>query len=193
MNKIKSMALISLAILLATSFSAATAQKRAAVRQIAAPLPVVINLSGPYNVKVSATELSRGEFDYASGTTYGWTWYGKTEGDLSGFMFVSVNYGVPAVNEEVDVHPVGVSSITGGSWSKLIFIKGQYAGSVSGRVTGGDLTWNEKAQNWTVNLELASDQGSDAFVGCTGKGTFAGVLDPNGKLGTISGVLTLEY
>lgn len=196
MNRIKLVSFIALAVFLGGSFSGATAQTRtSSLRFTAPPLPVVIALSGTYSVKVDAIELSRGQVDFTSGTTYGWTCYGKTEGDLSGFMFVSLNYDAPAgFAGGIDVMPVGgASSVVGGSWSKLVFMKGEYVGSISGTIIGGNLIWNEKTQNWSVNLNLLSEQGTEALVGNTGKGSFAGTLDQNGKVSTVSGLLTLDY
>jgi len=175
-------------------FSTGAAQRRMSPAPVGPPVFVVEPLSGTYNISVDAFELSRGDIDLASGTTYGWTWSGKTSGDLSGFMFVSLNYDAAAAAVGVDVLPDGASSnVTGGSWTKLIFMKGEYAGSVSGRIVNGQLTWNEKAQNTTISLFLTSDQGTEAFVGNTGKGTFDGILDQTGKVSTMSGVLTMDY
>lgn len=206
MNKMKSVVFIALAVFLGGSVFGVEAQKKSlqnkAVRlSVARPQPVltvaplpITTLTGIYNVSVDSVELSRGTIDLASGTTYGWTWSGKTDGDLSGFMFVSLNYAAPETPMEVGADTTaGTSKITGGSWSKLIFSNGQYLGSVSGEIHSGDLTWNDKAQNWNVNLQLTSDRGTDAFVGSRGKGSFAGTLDQSRRIPAVSGVLTLEY
>lgn len=195
MNKIKSAAILALAIICAGMFATATAQKRASAPSTPHPLPVIFGLNGSYNVNVEAVEVSIGAVDNTSGATYGWTWSGKTNNDLAGYMFVSLNFTAPDNNGEVgsDRAPAAPSVITGGSWSKVIFVDGVYAGTIFGKVTGGDLVWDAKSQTSSVNLQLTSDQGTEAFVGATGNGTFAGVVDQTGEIPTVTGVLTLNY
>ena len=74
-----------------------------------------------------------------------------------------------------------------------IFINGQYAGSVSGKIVDGDLVWNEKTSNASISLQLSAEQGTDSFVGCTGKGTFEGTLTRGWMAANVVGGLTLEY
>jgi hypothetical protein len=195
MNKIKSAAVIALAIFVVGIFATASAQKRAPISSIPHPLPIIFSLNGPYNVNVDAVEVSIGTVDNTSGATYGWTWSGTTNNDLSGYMFVSLNLAAP----DGDIDPGGdrtvprPSVISGGSWSKVIFVDGVYAGTVFGTVTSGELVWNPKTQTSSVNLQLTSDNGTNAFVGVTGSGTFVGVVDQTGEAPTVTGVLTLEY
>ena len=171
------------------------AQKRMPPVSVEPPLPIITPLSGTYNLKVEADEISVGDIDFPIGSTYGWTWSGKTSGDLSGFMFVSLNYSSPMTSpSELATFTTGdTSKVLGGSWSKLIFINGQYAGSVSGKIVGGELVWNEKTSNASISLQLSAEQGTASFVGCTGKGTFEGTLTRGWMAANVVGGLTLEY
>jgi hypothetical protein len=195
MNKIKSAAAIALAIFFAGIFATAAAQKHAPISSVPHPLPIISGLNGTYNINVDAVEVSIGTVDSTSGATYGWTWSGRTDSDLSGYLFVSLNLASPDGNVEVggDHTLPRPSVITGGSWSKVIFVDGVYAGTVFGTVTGGELVWNPKTQTSSVNLQLTSDNGTDAFVGANGSGTFVGVVDQSGEVPTVTGALTLEY
>ena len=191
MHKIKSLAPVALALLFGGVFASATAQRRMPPQPIEPP--VVGTLSGTYKVAVTANELSTGDIDYTTGDTYGWTCYGTTEGDLSGFMFISMNYSAsqPPVGGVIGEIPGGVSNVTGGSWSKLIFVDGQYAGSVYGKIVGGELVWNGRAA--TISLQLTADEGTGSYLGSTGSGTFEGILDQNSKRSSVSGSLILNY
>jgi hypothetical protein len=193
MNKIKSAAITALAIFCMGMFATATAQKKTTAHSII-PLPSTVVLSGTYEVNLDAVEVSIGTVDYTSGATYGSTWSGQTAGDLSGFMFVSLNYCAPENGGVVgiDSRP-GTSVISGGSWSKVIFIDGVYAGSVSGTITGGELTWNPDTEESNITLQLTSDQGTEAFVDAKGKGTFVGVIAQRSVSRSVSGHLTLDY
>jgi len=191
MNKIKSLTLIALVILVSGIFVSAAAQKK--------PLPAeqvlpVMPLSGTYKIALTANELSIGSVELNTGETYGWTCYGTTDGDLTGYMFVSLNYSLPSPpdGESGDVAG-GVSQVSAGSWSKLIFSNGQYLGSVYGKVVSGQLVWNGRDRTTSVRLNLTADDGTESFVGSTGTGTFEGVLDPNSKTSYVSGTLTLNY
>jgi hypothetical protein len=105
-------------------------------------------------------------------------------------MVVSLNYSAAMLG--TDSTPV-TNVITGGSWSKAIYIDGVYAGSVSGTITGGELVWNQETQESTVSLDLISDQGTEAFVDAKGKGTFVGVIAQGSETRSVSGLLTLDY
>jgi len=158
--------------------------------------PVVGILSGTYKVAVNANELSTGDIDYTTGATYGWTCYGTTEGDLSGFMFVSMDYASPQPPSGSEIGEVvgGTSKVIGGSWSKLIFIKGQYVGSVYGRIVDGELVWNiGKGDLTAISLQLTADEGTGSYAGSTGSGTFEGILDQSSKVPSVSGTLILNY
>lgn len=199
MYKIKPLALVALVILFSGVLTSVAAQRRmpapivdeapaASIDEV--PLPIPGMLSGTYSITVSAIELSAGDMDFATGMTYGWTSYGKTEGDLSGFMFISMNY---TQSTPPSSRGGGRSQITGGSWSKLIYIKGEYAGSVYGRIVGGELVWNETGVPANISLLLTSDAGTESFVGSAGSGNFEGQLDQSSKVPSVSGVLTLKY
>jgi hypothetical protein len=180
MSSIKFATLATIAILLGGGvFATASAQKVKV-----GPIPLIEPLNGTYAMKVNANELSSGDSEYAMQETYGWTCYGKTNGDLSGFMFISMNYTVPEKSD---------SRVTGGSWSKLIFINGQYVGSVYGKIVGGTIVWSDADLTAKMSLELSADDGTGAYLGSIGKGRFDGMLDRTGKTGTISGALTLSY
>ena len=194
MNKIKSATIVALAIFCAGIFATAAAQKHAPAASVPHPLPIAFALNGTYNVNLDAVEVSLGTVDSASGSTYGWTWSGKTNSDLSGYMFVSVNFAAPENNGEVGSDRTPQPSVvTGGSWSKVIFVDGIYAGTIFGSVTGGQVAWDPKTQTSNVNLQLTSDRGTDAFVDAHGTGTFVGVVDQLGEVPTVTGVMTLEY
>lgn len=152
-------------------------------------------LSGTYNVEVNANQLSTGDVEFTTGTTYGWTSYGTTEGDLSGYLFVSMNYSSPTAapaDGEVGEMASGESEITGGSWSKLIFVDGQYTGSVYGKIASGKMVWNGDLTA-SISLELISNDGTGIYAGSIGSGTFNGIWDQSSKLTTVSGNLILNY
>ena len=197
MYKMKLLAITAIVIFMAGALTSATAQIRLP------PVPVIGPLNGTYKMAVTANVLSAGDAEYAMSETYGWTCYGETTGDLTGFMFVSMNYSLPEyfiqpVDDVIGISPpqpiFQASRITGGSWSKLIFIKGQYVGSVYGRIVGGTMEWSSKDMSAKLILELSADNGTGAFVDNVGKGTFEGLVpSQNTKDGSITGVLTLEY
>lgn len=163
------------------------------------PVPWVEPLNGTYTMRVNANELSAGDSKFELQETVGWTSYGKTDGDLSGFMFISLNYTLPKQSvDPKDGRPEPVpqtSQITGGSWSKLIFRDGQYAGSVCGRIASGEIVWSQTDLNATIHLELTSEGGTGSFVGSNGKGMFDGTLDRMGKssVAIVAGDLILDY
>ena len=189
MYKFKPLALLALAILFSGVFSSVAAQKRMSAPPIVDEPPFFETLSGIYSSSVNASELSPGDIEFATGTTYGWTSYGKTEGDLSGFLFISMNYTPPPASSRGG----GTSKITGGSWSKLIFVKGQYAGSVYGRIVDGELAWLGNGAAPTISLQLTADAGTESFANNEGSGTFEGTWDQSSKVPSVSGVLTLKY
>jgi hypothetical protein len=169
---------------------------------IVPPLPVG-TLSGDYSSIVNAIELSLGDTQYAVGQTFGWTSYGTTSGDLNGYLFMSMNYTVPTglarpqlQSESVIAPPqpfYQTSKVTGGSWSKLIFVKGKYVGSVYGRIVDGDLTWDSSNSIATMKLVLVADNGTATFLGNKGKGFFQGTFDRATGAGNILGELTLSF
>jgi hypothetical protein len=180
----------------------APVRSNGAVIIVPPPLPVG-TLSGDYSSKVNAIELSLGDTQYAVGQTFGWTSYGTTSGDLNGYMFMSMNYTVPPglvrpqLQSESAIAPpqpvYQTSKVTGGSWSKLIFVKGKYVGSVYGRIVDGDLTWDLSDSIATMQLVLVADNGTAAFLGNKGKGTFQGTFDRATGAGNIFGELTLSF
>jgi hypothetical protein len=216
MYKIKSLTLVALALLFGGIFVSAEAQKKQVMRplpiappplvatalaqkkQILKPLPidpppfVGTALSGTYSIEVNANEVSTGEAERTTGATYGWTWYGNTEGDLSGYMFVSLNYATDNTFAG-EVNPGGISGVTGGSWSKLIFENGVYVGSIFGKITGGELVRNNFDRMATISLTLTADEGTGPYVGSIGSGTFEGLLDRKSKAASVTGKLTLTY
>jgi hypothetical protein len=173
------------------------------VESVLPPAPPLATLSGSYSSKVNAKEVSAGDTQYSLGQTFGWTSYGTTNGDLSGYLFISLNYTLqkgsalpeaPAKSAIAPPQPISeTSQVTGGSWSKLIFRDGKYLGSVSGRIVGGELVWDSSQLNATMRLELAADDGTDTFQGNTGKGTFEGTLDRSTGKGNVTGLLTLNF
>lgn len=197
MCKMKLLAMTAIAIFVAGALTSVAAQ---IVKSTAIPI-VGTPLNGTYTIAITANELSPGVTEFALGKTYGWTAYGKTSGDLTGFIFVSMNYTLPnlKVTSGVDISPLQpilpTSEITGGSWSKLIFNRGQYLGSVYGRIGGGTLTWSQSDLSATMSLVLTADNGTGSFVGNVGKGSFEGTMNPSltTKGGNVTGVLTLNY
>jgi|ERR1043166_140430 hypothetical protein len=194
MNKIKYAACLALAVFLGGIFSTAAAQKASSPSFIGPPTWEVQPLSGSYSVNTESISVSKFELDPESGAPYRLSWSNKTTGDLTGFIFISVNYATPMYMRagEQPIGLGGTSNVIDGSWSKLIFIKDVYVGSVSGTITGGELIWNGTNQP-TIKLELTSDQGTEAFVGCNGRGTFEGTWNQDAEGTPISGVLTLNY
>ena len=94
MYRIKVLAFVVVGVLLGGAFATATAQK-AELGTGEMPIPISGPLSGTYVSTLNADEVSAGETEHAVAKTFGWTGYGKTTGDLSGFMFVSMNFSVP--------------------------------------------------------------------------------------------------
>jgi hypothetical protein len=146
------------------------------------------------NSEVVANEISAGTVE-RSNVVYGWTFSGQTKGDLSGNIFMSVNYAN-------DINAIGVdnavrensplNNVSGGAWSKMIYVDGAYAGSLSGTIAGGSMNWNPEHTIATFELQLICDNGTVNFAGVTGSGTFTGTLDrANG--GAVTGTLTLNY
>ena len=189
MKSIKSLALATITISLLGVFASVCAQT-----SDERPIPVIDPLKGTFNMKVNADELALGDSKFETQETYGWTCYGTTDGDLTGFMFISMNYSFPKESKSNRPQPIPLTSqIIGGSWSKLIFKDGQYLGSVNGRIIGGELVWNETDLNASMHLDLSADNGTGLFVGSIGKGKFQGTLDRMSKVSTVSGELILEY
>jgi hypothetical protein len=194
MYKIKSLALVALALLFGGVFVSAEAQKKQMMRPLPIDPPPFVGtaLSGAYSIEVNANEVSTGEAERTTGATYGWTWYGSTKGDLSGYMFVSLNYSTDNTFAG-EVNPGGVSGVTGGSWSKLIFDNGVYVGSIFGKIVGGELVRNKFDRTAVISLTLTADEGTGPYVGSIGSGTFEGLLDPKSDAGNVTGKLILNY
>jgi hypothetical protein len=195
MNKIKYTAFLVLAVFLGGIFSSAAAQKASTPGFIGPPTWEVKPLSGPYTVRTESIAVSKFDLNPDSGAPYRLSWSNKMIGDLSGFMFVSVNYSTPMyLRGGAQVTGIGgTSNVIDGSWTKLIFVNNVYVGSVSGTITGGELTWSETDQNTAIRLDLTSDQGSDAFTGCYGRGTFEGTWNQEAEGMPISGTLNFTY
>jgi hypothetical protein len=151
--------------------------------------------------RVSAIELSTGETDYAIGTTFGATYQGELSGELPGTFFVSMNYTVPetalyaggVTSTNGTPQPERSSQITGGSWTRLIYSKGEYIGSVYGRITGGTVTWGADDLHANISLQLAVDNGTQSLTGSRGNGNFEGTLDRTIQPAALSGTLALQY
>jgi hypothetical protein len=104
------LAMAAIAIFMAGALASAAGQVRLP------PVPVVGPLSGTYKMTMAANELSPGDTEYAMAETYGWTCYGETTGDLTGFMFVSMNYNLPEYIQPVDgVIGIGPPEVRGPS------------------------------------------------------------------------------
>lgn len=191
MYKFKSLALVAVAILFSGMLFGASAQKKKAIKFIEPPVPFDI-LTGTHKIDVKADKLSIGEVPFGSGSTYGWTCYGVTEGDVSGYIFISMNYSAP----ELSWGGGESRTVTGGSWSKLIFIDGQYTGSISGLIVGGevvsgDVTFNAPAT--TITLQMTGDGGTGAYEGRKGTASFDGVVTDGPKATNVTGTLGLNY
>lgn len=197
MSRIKFSTLATVTIFFLGAFASVLAQKA----RDGGPIPAVEPLNGTYTMKVSANELSPGDSKFEIQETVGWTSYGKTDGDLSGFMFISMNYTLPKLAPKdplnlKDDRPEPIpqtSQVTGGSWSKLIFKNDQYVGSVYGRIVSGEIIWSQTDLNASMRLELVADDGTGLFVSSKGKGMFQGALDRMSQVTTVSGELTLNY
>jgi hypothetical protein len=190
MYKFKSLALVAIAILFSGVLFAASAQKRKVASAIEPPAPVDL-LTGTHKIDVKADQLSTGEVSFDSGSTYGWTCYGVTEGDVAGYIFISMNLSAPRFSRDGGESWI----VTGGSWSKLIFIDGQYTGSINGRIVGGqvvsDVTSNAPAT--TINLQMTGDGGTGAYADRRGSATFEGIVTAGRKGPNVMGTLGLYY
>jgi hypothetical protein len=178
MFKIKLTSLISAGLLLMSMFSFAGAQTKKSPAFRMPPVPPVGVLSGSYELSVSASQVSAGDVDFASGNTFGWTWSGTTSGYLSGYMFMSLNYSAAPIQVGADLSEMRI--VTGGSWSKVVFIDGIYAGRISGKIVNGSVMIDGKSMT-SMDLELVGDSGTDTLVGSTGTGRFSGVIDNSDK------------
>lgn len=191
MYKFKSLALVAIAILFSGVLFGASAQKRNDTSFIEPPIPFDI-LTGDHKIEVKADKLSNGEVAFESGTTYGWTCYGVTEGDVSGYIFISMNYSEPVVSG----YGGESRTVTGGSWSKLIFIDGQFTGSINGRILSGEIVSGEvgfEAPATTINLQMTGDGGTGAYADRVGSASFAGILNDGPKGPNVTGTLGLFY
>jgi hypothetical protein len=197
MQRLRIMALATMVVLMAGASFSTQAQKRTAPVWTSDIVPVSEVLNGTYTSDISATQLSTGTVETASNEVYGWTSYGKTDGDLPGYVFLSVNYSMPAgtiyAADQLVPLPVLVCQVSGGSWSRLIFDRGVYVGSVSGKITGGSITWDSVGESAQVSFELAADNGTEAFVGSSGSGSFEGSLDRTPRVPVLTGKMILKY
>jgi hypothetical protein len=186
----KVLALVALAILFGGVSIGAQAQKKMSPPIFIGPPPTV--LTGDYTMNVNANEISAGNNDSISGPTYGWTCSGTTDGDMSGFIFISMDY-ASDITTPGEAARSGVKSVIGGSWSKLIFVDGVYAGSIHGRLVGGQLVVNNIAGTTSMNLTLTVEDGDGDYAGSAGYGTFEGVLAQNTRARSITGQLILNF
>jgi hypothetical protein len=199
MQKLKLAAFAVALVLVAGASISLQAQKRTRTPlKIEPPIFIGNVLTGSYSSNVNATELSPGQADYGSNEMYGATSYGQTKGDLSGHVFMSMNYSLPSLSHvDPDAAVNAFQSpqsceVTGGSWSQVIYVDGAYTGSVFGRIVGGTVTWSGFGQS-VVSLKLVADGGTDAYLGSSGNGDFAGTIDRSGNVPTVNGTLTLNY
>lgn len=187
------------AIVLLAGMSAQAQKRKVSIK--AMPLPVPAALQGKYVTEVGGSQASQGlEAIVGFGThqVMGWNVFGQTTGDLSGHIFMSINYNMPSAVDPGDEigaipPPVPPSQVTSGSWIKLIYVDGVYAGSVSGRIVGGTVTWDTRSQTQTVSLDLAGDSGTGAYEGNTGLGSFIGSVQSTETGASLTGTLTLYY
>ena len=186
MYRLSFLFLLTGALLIAGIPTGVQAQKSKAIQ----PTPPVAQngpLKGNYFYVLNGLELSRGQ------STASWASYGNTAGDLNGFMFTSLNLeplgssSGSLLSENVD------SQVTGGSWSKLIFVNNVYTGSLYGKVVSGSVTWvNNDTAN--IQLQLTADNGTLIYAGQVAKGSFSGTLSRSGSgQGTVSGSINLSY
>lgn len=190
MFRIKVLKCICLLLLIGGSFARAQAQTAGDFDPSSEGAQPV--LSGTYYIGVEAIETFPGETVFNEAKTFDRTSHGTTEGDLSGFIFISLNYTLPENNTVGDVSREE-SLITSGSWAKLIFKEGVYRGSVFGKITVGKILWNRRTNTASITFELKSDSGTGIFTEERGKGFFEGTLYQSTKAPTLKGRLTLEY
>lgn len=150
-----------------------------------------------YVSQLEGTEVSPGTSDEISNTIYGWNLSGQTSGDLTGYMFLSMNYSMSAARQpyarDLRTANTNFNLVSGGSWCKAIYVDGAYAGTVSGTILGGTVTWNEDYTSATLDLQLSGDNGTRNYAGAVGSGTFTGVVDRSTSTPTVSGRLYLAY
>jgi hypothetical protein len=193
MHKITTPALLLIAILIGGVLTSATAQKRKPPISVDPPAPS--SLSGNYKISVAADLLSNGEVEYRTPGLVGWSCSGTTDGDLPGYIFISMSASAPVMLPDGSE----VRYVTSGTWSKLIFLKGLYTGSVNGRIVGGQIVsegqiLSTEPLRTTINLQLVGDGGTETYVGNAGSGTFDGVVDLSTKGGPkVFGNLNLNY
>jgi hypothetical protein len=187
------------AIVLLAGMSIQAQKRKVSVK--AMPLPVPAGLQGKYVAGVGGSQASQGiEAIVGFGThqVLGWNVFGQTTGDLSGHIFMSINYNMPTVVEPGDqigsILPLpSPSRVTSGSWIKLIYVDGVYTGSISGRIVGGTVDWDARSQTQTVSLDLVGESGTGAYDGNVGVGTFIGTVEPTETGASLTGTLTLIY
>lgn len=190
--RLRSIALATFALLLGGMlFSTQAKHRQVFAESFDTPTPA---LSGTYESQVDATEMSSGNSQEMTNAVYGWNSYGKTTGGLCGHVFISVNYSVTDNNDSFMTPSIVPDNVvTGGSWSKIIYVDGVYAGSISGTIVGGSLVWDENHTTAQVELQLVGTKGADNFVGLTGVGTFSGTLDRTTSDATLTGTLRMKY
>jgi hypothetical protein len=199
MQSMKFLILATMVMVLGVVSVSGQAQKRVMGKK-GNPLPMPTSLQGKYVTEINGIQMSEGtiavtEFS-GSSQFIGWNSYGQTTGDLNGHFFLSVNYTVPTVGPGDAIGtdpPLGNSQITGGSWTKLIYVDGAFMGSISGRIIGGSMAWDPRYETAKVSIEMAGETGTGLYEGNSGFGSFRGKMDRTNPTVTIAGSLTLNY
>lgn len=176
-------------VLLAGLCASAAAQRKTGLTMMNGIDP--IPSSQEYYLKVNGIEASEGTVavDYKFGESlFGYSFLGRTDGDLQGSLMLSMNCAPAAFT------PGEMNQMFGGSWTLPVYMSGKlfrdvYQGSLYGTVNGGKMAWDKTGTIADLVITFTVDNGTKAWEGRTGEATFLGTLDESGKFPILTGEL----
>jgi len=175
-------------ILLAGLCASATAQRKTNLIMSGDGIPVP---QQEYFLKVNAIEASEGTVavDYKFGESlFGYSFLGRTTGDLAGSLMLSMNCSPAAFV------PGGMNEMIGGSWTFPVYASDKstrdiYLGSLYGTIKTGKMAWDKSGTIAEMSVILVFENGTKTWEGRRGYAEFLGTLDDSGKFETLTGVL----
>ncbi len=157
-------------------------------------------------LKLSAIEVAEGArgFDYNVTATalrpeplfreilFGYSFLGRTSGDLPGSLSLSMNCTPAAFT------PGGTNEMAGGMWTLPVYSNhdgslDSYDGALYGSVAGGTIKWDKTGTVGEFDMSLQITGGTKDFAGLSGKATIQGTVYESEKGTTLSGVMTFYF